>query len=186
MIKSASGNALLNPVKILTQANIGFGETVADLGTGAQAHFAIQAAHLVGERGRVYGVDILKSTVKNLASQAKVAGLHNIVPVWSNLEIIGGAKKIASDSVDAALLINILFQSKTKKENILKEAYRMIKPGGRLVIIDWKKRPSPMGPQIGMRISPEELIPSIKKVGFHIDHSFEPGEHHWGLIVLKP
>lgn len=186
MIKSASGNALLNPAQILAQANIGFGETVADLGVGAQAHFAIQAAHVVGDRGRVYGVDILKSTVKNLASQAKVAGLHNLIAIWSNLEVIGGAKKIASDSVDAALLINILFQSRSKKENILKEAFRMVKPGGRLVIIDWKKRPSPMGPQLAMRFSPEELIPSIEKVGFTVDHAFEPGEHHWGLIVTKP
>jgi len=186
MIKSASGNALLNPAKILAQANIGFGETVADLGTGAQAHFAIQAAHIVGERGRVYGVDILKSTVKNLASQAKVAGLHNIIPVWSNLEVIGGAKKIATDSVDVALLINILFQSPTKKENILKEAYRVLKPSGRLMVIDWKKRPSPMGPQLALRISAEEITPSIEKVGFRVDHAFEPGEHHWGLIVRKP
>jgi len=185
MIKSASGNALLNPAKILAQADIGFGETIADLGTGAQAHFTMQAAHVVGDRGRVYGVDVLKSIVKNLESQAKAAGLHNIVPVWSNLEVTGGAKEIANDSVDAALIINVLFQAGDKKENILKEAHRVLKPNGRLVLIDWKKRPSPMGPQLGMRFSAEEITPSLEKVGFRVDHHFKPGEHHWGLIAIK-
>jgi len=186
MIKAASGNALLNPAKILSEANVGFGETIADLGTGAQAHFTMQAAHVVGDRGRVYGVDVIKSIVKNLESQAKAAGLHNVIPIWSNLETIGGAKGIANDSVDAALIINVLFQSKDKRENILKEAYRMLKSGGRLVVIDWKKRPSPIGPQVTMRLSLNDITPSLEKVGFTIDHTFEPGEHHWGVIAIKP
>lgn len=183
MEKIASGNNLLNPLEILNTANVGFGDTVADLGTGAQGHFTMQAAKIVGDRGRVYGVDILKSVLQNIDSRAKEAGLHNITTVWSNLEIVGAAKKISDKSVDTALLINVLFQVKKNRENIFQEAKRILKKGGRLVVIDWKKKGSPMGPTQDMRIAQDEVKKILTVNGYKIQQEFEPGEHHWGIIA---
>lgn len=186
MRKIASGNALLNPAKVLEEANVGYGSVVADLGTGAQGYFALQAAKTVGDRGMVYAADILKSALSSLDVRAKLAGLHNIKTVWTNLEIIGGAKAIPSTSIDTALIINMLFQSNAKKDLVLKETFRMVKHGGKLIIIDWKKRGSPMGPPLAHRISKESVIEVAEGAGFVVDHEFEPGEHHWGVVFNKP
>lgn len=183
MEKIASGNSLLNPLEILTNANVGYGEIVADMGTGAQGHFTMQAAKIVGDKGHVYGIDILKSVLQNITSRAKQSGLTNITTVWSNLEVVGGAKIIDDHTVDIALLINVLFQTDERRINIFKEAKRILKKGGRLLVIDWKAKGSPMGPPMNMRLSSSDVKKILISSGFKIQKEFSPGDHHWGIIA---
>lgn len=183
--KIPSGNSLIDPLRIFTQAEVGFGQTVADLGVGGAGYFALQAAKIVGERGRVYGVDIQKSALSNLESRARMAGIHNIITVWSNLEIVGAAKKIANQSIDTALIINVLFQSRDKKDRILAEAYRMLKSGGMLVVVDWKRAGSPLGPTHELRVHAEDIERMATAAGFEMTKRFEPGDYHFGLLFKK-
>lgn len=183
MEKIASGDILINPLQVLKTANIGYGEIVADMGTGAQGHFALQAARIVGDRGTVYAIDILKPVLQNIASRAKLAGLNNIKIIWSNLEVVGGAKEIRDHSADTALLINVLHQTSEHRENIFKEAKRILKRGGRLVVVDWKKKGTPMGPLQHLRKTQEEIQNILISQGFKIQSTFEPGDHHWGIIA---
>jgi ubiquinone/menaquinone biosynthesis C-methylase UbiE len=186
MEKIATGNALLNPSKILTEGGVGFGNIVADLGTGGAGYFALQAAKMVGDRGRVYAIDVLKSALSNLTSRAKMMGITNIITVWANLEVYGGAKAITNDSIDIGILINVLHQSEKKREHILRESFRMIKHDGTLVVIDWKKISAPVGPALHLRVTHEHVQDEAKRSGFKLDHAFIPGEYHWGLVFKKP
>lgn len=185
MEKVATGNALLNPKNVLKEGDIGFGQVVADLGTGGAGYFALQAAKMVGDRGRVYAVDVLKSALSNVTSRARMMGLTNIIPIWTNLEILGGAKEIANNSIDVGILVNVLHQSINKSEHVLTEAKRMLKKDGKLIIVDWNKSGSPVGPGVHSRISKNEILESAKKVGLTIDREFVPGEFHWGVVVKK-
>jgi len=181
----ATGNVLIDPQEVLRHANVGYGETIADLGTGAMGYFALQAAKIVGDRGRVFAVDIMKSALSSLDSRAKLSGIHNITTVWSNLEVYGGAKMIPNASCDAAIIVNMLFQSSAKMGNILKETSRMLKPKGRLLVVDWLKRGSPMGPPLHLRIDKEQVESAAEAVGFIKEKDFNPGPHHWGILLSK-
>ncbi len=183
--KIATGNALMNPLNIFKQADVGFGQVVADLGVGGAGYFALQAAKVVGERGRVFGVDVQKSALSNLESRAKMAGVHNIIPIWSNLENVGAAKEIANESVDTALIINVLFQSRDKKDRILAEAHRVLKTDGTLVVIDWKRSGSPLGPTPDLRVHADDIVAMAKTAGFDLTKRFEPGDYHFGLLFRK-
>lgn len=171
----------LDPEKVIEEFGIEESMKIADFGCGA-GYFAILMAKAVGENGRIYALDVLKTALESVRSRAKAEGLLNIETVWSNLEIAGGSK-LEDNSVDIALLANILFQS-SKKADIIKEAKRVVKKGGKMIVIDWKKD-QPMGPPQDLVVSKDSVQDLGKKEGFKFEREFPAGDNHWGMIFIK-
>lgn len=177
------GTALLNQEKILKRiVALDHGQIVADLGCG-HGFFTFPAARLVGNKGKVYAVDVLKSALKAVEKHARSAGLTNIITIWSNLEIYG-ATKIPPHSLDVALLISLLFQNK-KHQEILGEVDRLVKPEGKIVIIDWYRK-TPFGPPKELMVPQEKVEELAKNLEWKKVKSFEAGPYHYGLIFQKP
>jgi len=182
--KVPGGNELLNPEKILKdELGLTPGAYVGDFGCGGAGYFAIQAGKTTGDSGLVYAVDILQPVLKNIESRAKELNLNNIKTLWSNLEKFG-ACKINNDYLDFGLIINVLFQNKDKK-TILKEAARMIKPLGKLLVVDWKEGRFPLGPRQDDKISPEAVAALANEFGLKLTKKFEAGQYHYGLVFEK-
>ncbi|TSC95452.1 MAG: type 11 methyltransferase [Parcubacteria group bacterium Athens1014_10] len=182
--KIPGGNELMDAKKVLEKIGVKEGDRVCDLGCGSKGYFSLQAAKLVGNKGMVYAVDILKSVLKNVEKEAKHEGLFNLKTVWSDLEI-AAATKIEPLDLDFCLLINLLFQTK-KHFEVMKEASRLLKKdNGKLAIIDWKKINSPFGPPVGIRISPEEIENFAQQLGLKKDFAFEAGNFHFGIVFKK-
>jgi ubiquinone/menaquinone biosynthesis C-methylase UbiE len=163
--------------------DIGERQQVAELGCGNFGFFAFPLARLVGRQGKVYAVDILKSTLEEIKKEAVKDNLPQIIPIWSNLEIFK-ATNIETNSLDNAFLINTLHQS-DKKIEILREAIRLLKRGGKLLIIEWKSIDSPLGPAAEKRVKIESLKNVTAKIGLDIKEEFEAGPYHYGLILIK-
>ena len=169
--------------KILAKMNIGEREKVAELGCGNFGFFVFPLARLVGHQGKVYAVDILKDCLEEIKTTAYTGNMPQIETVWSNLEIFN-ATKIETASVDAATLINVLNQSQRITE-MLKEASRLLKTNGNLLIIEWKHSDIPLGPEAEKRIKPEEIKEKASKLGLGVKEEFEAGPYHYGLILRK-
>lgn len=169
--------------KILAKLNISETQKVADLGCGNFGFFVFPLAKLVGKNGRVYAIDILKDVLKEIKSQADAYNLSQIETIWSDLEVFK-ATKIETDSLDAITIINVLSQI-NKKNNALKEAARMVKTGGKILIIDWKKSDIPFGPEAEKRISIEEIKDLCARLGLKINEEFAAGPYNYGLILTK-
>jgi len=180
----SGGNTLLAPRLVLEKVGLKEKMTVADLGCGSSGYFTLVAAEMVGKRGKVYAVDILKTALQGVIGRAKMSGVHNIIPVWSNLEVPNGAKVIKNNSLDVALLINILFQSKNH-EAILKETARMTKQRGKVLIVDWESTGAPFGPTIEDRPDKENLKRLAQQQGLKFVEEFAAGQYHFGLIFKK-
>jgi len=82
-----------------------------------------------------------------------------------------------------ALLANILFQS-TKKVDIMKEARRILKKGGEIVIIDWLPN-QPMGPPRDLIVSPEAVKKMAQDERLVFKKDFPVDAYHWGMIFTK-
>lgn len=175
-----TGSELLDPQKILAKLDLREGMVINDAGCGASGHFVFPSAKIVGEKGKVYAVDILKSALSNIESKMKMQNFTNVAPVWSDIEVYGGAKEIADESCDAAYLINV-----HAKPAMLKEALRTLKKGGKLLLIDWKAAASPLGPPTKDRVSVEEVKKRITEFKLELLEEFNAGPYHWGLIYKK-
>lgn len=182
--KVPGGNGLLNPEQILKyELGISVGSYVGDFGCGGAGYFVFQAAKLVGETGLVYAVDILKPVLSNIDSRAKELNLKNIKTLWSNLEKFS-ACKINNNSLDFGLVINVLFQNKDRHA-VLREVARLIKPLGKVLVIDWQAGRFPLGPNPADKISAEEVVKLADEFGLKLARRFEAGQYHYGLILEK-
>ncbi len=161
---------------------IGPRHIIGDLGAGG-GMFCINAARLVGNQGQVYAVDVMKHVLGDIESKARLAGLGNIKTVWSNLEMVG-ATKIKENSLDFALLVNVLFQSK-KHEQILAEAARLLKVGGKLLVIDWSDTRPGFAPATDRQVDPKKVIASAASLSLNLIREFKAGHYHFGLIFTK-
>ena len=168
---------------ILNKISIEERQKVAELGCGNFGFFTFPLARLVGRNGKVYAVDILKSSLTEIKTRALKENLPQIIPIWSNLEIYKGTA-IEAGGLDAALLINILHQS-DKRADILREAFRMLKTGGKLLIVDWNNNDSPLGPAPDRRLKLDALKAAVTRLGFDIKEEFAAGPYHYGLLLKK-
>jgi len=179
----ASESSLLSPSAVLVHLRLGAGMRVADLGCGGHGQFTLHAARLVGPRGLVYAVDILKSTLAELAKKARLEGCSNVKPIWSNLEVVG-ATAIPAGSLDAALLVNVLFQSRDRA-SLLQEAGRLLRTGSQLLVVDWQLGASPLGPPQEQRLTPAQVKANAQAAGFQLSEEFSAGRYHYGLVFTK-
>lgn len=182
-IQLRGGNELIDPVKLLEHGGIKQGDVAADLGCGSAGHFVFPAAHLVGAKGRVYAVDVLKNVLAAIQSRERLEGLDNVEEVWADLEK-PGATKISAGSVDLVLLLNTLFQTKDKAA-VLAEASRIAKAGGTLIIAEWKSTGAPFGPPVESRVDKRSIHDLAQSAGFGVVEEFEAGPYHYGLVFRK-
>lgn len=168
---------------ILRKITIEEGQKVAELGCGNFGFFVWPLAKLVGRRGNVYAVDILKSTLEEIKRQALKDNLPQVKTVWSNLELFK-ATDIETNSLDCALLVNVLYQS-DKRTDIIREAIRLLKRNGKLLIVEWENSDSPFGPTLEKRVKLDSLKSAAPKLGLDIKENFVAGPYHYGIILTK-
>ncbi|MFC1678377.1 class I SAM-dependent methyltransferase [Patescibacteria group bacterium] len=176
-------NATLNVDLILEKANISEEMKVADLGCGNLGYFSFPSAIMVGEKGAIYAVDILKNVLETIERRAKQENITNIKTIWADLEVYR-ATKIEANSIDVAFLINTLYQSH-KRVEIIREAIRILKKEGKLIVIEYKSIALPFGPPPEERVRIEALKEGAKRLGLKIDDEFSAGPYHFGLVFVK-
>lgn len=179
----------MNPDLIINEFGLMPGMSVADFGSGA-GYFTILIAEKIGKGGRVYALDILASALDSVREKVRAAGLENVETIRTNLEIVGSSS-LYEQSQDIVLLANILFQS-DKKVEIIREAKRVLKGGGSLIIIDWKKGAGAMsdgrqgfGPPDSLRTDEVAMRALADGEGFIFNRIFNAGQFHFGLIFKK-
>lgn len=183
MRHDTGGNNLIDVNYIIEKAGIGDKMSIADLGCGSMGRYVFEASRLVGKNGVAYAVNILKPILEVVARRAKQENVTNIKTVWSDLEVFN-ATKIEGGSLDVTLMINTLYQS-TKRVEILREAIRLTKKGGKILIVEWKNVALPFGPPVEVRVKKEMLIEAGRRLGLQLEEDFFAGQYHYGLIFTK-
>lgn len=169
----------IKPEAILQQIGLQPGMQVADLGCGS-GYFALLAAKITSVRGKVYAVDVQKSSLEQVKKEARLQNIVGIETVWSDIETVGAAK-IAPHSLDMVFIINTLFQI-SRKEAVLAEARRLMKPGGFLLIVDWLAGDTAMGPPAASRLDLAKTKALASSAGFVFQKDIDAGSHHFGML----
>lgn len=181
-----SGGSQLLDAKDILQHEVGLsaGMTYAVLGIGSSGHFVFPGAEIVGPEGTVYAVDILKAVLTATETRGQEMGLQNIKMVWSDLEVYGAAKEISDHSADVLSMVNLLYETK-QDEHVFNEANRILKQGGRALIIDWLPVEASFGPPMEQRTSLDKVRQMAKLVQWKESHTFQPSPYHFGVVFEK-
>lgn len=172
-----------NPREVILQMGLHSGDRVGDFGAGV-GHHAFVAAKIVGDTGRVYAVDVQEEVLKTLRNTAVQKGIGNIETIWGDIESRFGTR-LRGDSLDAVILSNTLFQTEDK-DAVLKEIFRTLKPGGRVLVIDWSGAYGGIGPD-EKNVIPEHVAEKLfLDAGFYKEKTLRIGPHHYALIMTKP
>ncbi|MBU3964447.1 class I SAM-dependent methyltransferase [Patescibacteria group bacterium] len=171
--------SFLEPEKIIEQIPLSQDWQTAEFGCGPGG-FAIALARRV-PKGMVYALDIQEEPLSALIGRAKGVGLSNIKTIQCDLEEPKGST-LKDESMDLVLIANALFQIEDK-DAFLKEAKRVLKRNGNLVIIDWNPD-SPFGPEEN-RVSLEQAHKIVKFMDIKLVKELETGTYHWGAIFVK-
>jgi ubiquinone/menaquinone biosynthesis C-methylase UbiE len=172
----------IDPVNVISQLGIAKGNIIADFGCGS-GYFSIPLAQAVGEDGMVHSLDVLPQALETVASKAKVLNLTNVKTKRVNLEREKGSG-LEDESMSWVIVKDMLFQNGNKKI-ILKEAYRVLKPEGKVFVMEWNDKDSTVGPEKNLRVPKEELENIIKENNFKIEKEIEAGDFHYAMVIVK-
>jgi ubiquinone/menaquinone biosynthesis C-methylase UbiE len=174
-------SSFLNPAYALQNAGLHEGQDVADLGAGG-GFFTRAAARLVPE-GTVWAVDDNGDLLSRIKSLSLAEGLHNVEILRGNIESSKGCG-LPANQFDWCLAANILFSAHTK-EALVREVARVLKRGGRALVIDWSSSHGGLGPHPDHVVTEESARKLFEDAGFTYVQAVPTGAYHWGFVVRK-
>jgi ubiquinone/menaquinone biosynthesis C-methylase UbiE len=176
----AQPEPFLRPDQFWTELDLRANQTVVHLGCGP-GYFLLPAARVVGQHGQAIGVDIREDMLREVEGQAQREGLADIIKTYRwDLEK-GPTKTIKANTADWTLLVNILPQADPVK--IIREAKRVTKIGGMIIIVEWLLSQATIGPPVANRITRNEILTIIDKLRLTLHQTFSPSPYHYGLLV---
>lgn len=159
------------------------GQVIGHLGCGSGSFFTVPFAERIGQTGKVYAVDVLQEALDATAKAARRRNIINIKLVKANLEKFGSTE-IPPKSLDLAFLISVLFQNSDWR-TIIKEADRLVRADGRIVVVDWAGDWKGFGPPAKIRVNPAEVKETALSLGYQTAWEGVVGDYHFGLIFKK-
>jgi len=166
---------------ILSQIGLKPGDTLADIGSG-DGYFSIPAARIVGKTGKVYALDVSAEAIAELKEAASAAGLNNIQTAVGEAETALLCNGCAADVV---LMANVLHDFNDPVA-ALKNSRLILKRGGRLADLDWKKDKDQLhGPPFAKRFDQQKATSLLEQARFKVMSSTLIGPFHY-LIIAEP
>jgi ubiquinone/menaquinone biosynthesis C-methylase UbiE len=152
-----------------------------DLGCG-RGNYAIAVAQSMGPLSKVYAIDAWREGLEDLEEQAAAKGLDNIITIHADLNEHIPLEDGTADVVFMATVLHDLLREGSG-EVVMDEIRRVLKPGGRLCVIEFKKVEDGPGPPLNVRLSPEETEKIIMPFGFVKDRITDLGPFHYLLAA---
>ncbi len=177
--KSSFG--LIDVDKFFKELNLLKGISFLDVACGRGA-YCLAASEIVGEKGRVYGVDLWEEGIELLKAAADEKGIGNINAFVSNA---GEHIPVADHSIDVCLMATVLhdFVEDQIEKEVLHEIVRVVKPNGILAIMEFMKIDGPPGPPRHIRLSPEQVEDMLTPFGFMQERIVDVGPYNYLMRV---
>jgi ubiquinone/menaquinone biosynthesis C-methylase UbiE len=173
---SPERHALLDPAAFLRRIAVHEGSAVADLGAGP-GFFTLPLAEAVGPAGRIYAIDVAPAMVERLRER----GPPDQVEV-----LLGGEAglPLADGSIDLALLAFVLHELDDTL-SFLAEVRRVLRRGGRLVVLEWVPQEEELGPPLHERLPRDAAAAMLAEGGFRVAEAGDANASNY-FITARP
>ena len=174
---------LIDVDKFFKELDLQKGISFLDVACGRGA-YCLAASEIVGEKGRVYGVDLWEEGIELLKAAADEKSAGNIDALVSDA---GKQIPIDDHSIDVCLMATVLhdFVEDQIEKEVLDEIVRVIKPSGILAIMEFMKIDGPPGPPRHIRLSPEQVDDMLTPFGFMQEGIVDVGPYNYLMLFKK-
>ena len=181
----------LDSDEILSQLNLRGDETFLDAGCG-DGYISKRAIEKYLPKGKVYAVDFYDESIKELHDYVDENNIENLIAIEADLT--KNIPRVGDESVDVVLMLNVFhgFKESNQREDVIGELKRIIKPDGRIAIMEFKPIEMEWGPPMDIRLSHIELEKIFNEYGLEktyltvdIGGETPEGKSHYLIIFEK-
>jgi ubiquinone/menaquinone biosynthesis C-methylase UbiE len=155
---------LIDPEALFSELQLQPATVLLDLACGI-GNYTLAAAAFIGPVGAIHAFDLWPEGIAALRESAQALGLTQ---VCAEVADVSGPLPLPEGSVDVALLATVLHDlvAEGVEEGALREAARLLRPGGRLAVIEFEKVDGRPGPPIAVRLAPDQVEALVAPFGF--------------------
>jgi ubiquinone/menaquinone biosynthesis C-methylase UbiE len=172
-------DAWQKPDEVVAALGLRPGQTACDVGSGP-GYFTLRLARAVGASGRVYAVDVEPQILDALRERLATAKLRNVTPILA----LADDALLPPGACDVILIVDT-YHHFPERTAYLRRLSAAVKPGGRIVNVDYHKRPTPVGPPMDHRLSRETFLEEAKAAGLAVAGEPEILPYQY-VVVLRP
>ncbi|MFP6595704.1 MAG: class I SAM-dependent methyltransferase [Dehalococcoidia bacterium] len=178
VLLSKSSLSAVDPNLLIAELPLRTDMTIADIGSGP-GYFSVPLAKYLYD-GKVYAVDVQQGMLDIVVKEAEAVSVNNIETVLSK------ETKIPLDDacVNIALLSNVLHEASSPLR-LIRDVARIVKKGGWIAIMEWKKEETSSGPPLKERISIKDVEKLIEKINLPIKARRYIGNSRYLVLIEK-
>jgi ubiquinone/menaquinone biosynthesis C-methylase UbiE len=171
---------MVDPAVVWEELGLQRPARVADIGAGTGL-YAVRFAPLLAPGGKLWACDVAEPMVEWMRAHLPDSVRGMVIPLRVEESRVG----LPDESLDLAYLISV-YHELDSPELTLRDALRLLRPGGTLGIVDWRKEPMPHGPPLKIRVTAQEISSSLEGAGFVELRSSERLHYHSMVVARKP
>lgn len=177
-LESPERLAWLPPAQVVAAAGAHPGDVIADIGAGT-GYFALPLAQVAGPQGLVYAVDAQQEMLDLLTQKLHAPGSGNIHLAQAEADATG----LHDHCCTLAFLANVWHEF-DDRALVLREVRRILRPGGRIAIVDWRPDVErEAGPPLEHRIPVDRTQRELAAMGFATLSDALVGKYHWLVLA---
>ena len=178
-LDSPKRREMLPPKTVLEKLGLKQDDDMADIGCGI-GYFTFSAAEIIDSKHKIYAIDISDEMLEEVKKESQERDIENISLIKSTEDDL----KLEDEKVNFALMVNVLHETGNKLR-MLKEIYRILRPDGRIAVVDFEKKETESGPPLDHRISKDEALELLEDAGFEFYKEEQFADTFYGIVAVK-
>jgi ubiquinone/menaquinone biosynthesis C-methylase UbiE len=167
------------PEQVVAALGLRPGQCVADLGAGT-GYFSRLLSAAVGPTGTVLAVDPEPNLIAYLRERSEREGTANVVPILASND----NPRLPAAFVDVVLIVDT-YHHIDDRIAYLRRLRRALRAPGRIAVVDWHKRPMPVGPEMAHKLAREQVVDEMNAAGYRLadEPTFLPYQY---FLIFAP
>lgn len=164
----------LKPAETLKRIGLRENHVLCDIGAGSGV-FTLAAAGIT--KNKVYALEIDEEMLAIIGEKAKAEGLDNIEPIKVQDVIL----PVQDDTIDIALMVTVLHEIRDRAV-FLGELKKKVRHNGRIAVIEFYKRLTPIGPPVDHRMEKRDVLDGLQNIEAVVIEDYALGDNFYCLV----
>lgn len=165
------------PAKLLPLLKLKEGDAVADIGAGS-GFYTFRLSPLVGDKGKIYAVDIQKEMLDIIRQRAKAKQVTNVVPVMGKIS----DPKLPDAAIDLILMVDVYHEFSHPYE-MTEAMVKSLKPGGRIVFVEFRLEDETVPIKLVHKMSEKQVIKEMAEFP-QLKHAKTYADLPWQHVIV--